>query len=152
VIAAALYPGESEAAEKRYDEADPNSIRGFIKKGGDTVQNIAETGEAVVTSVAKGFDPGVELGLDIAGIASKDTLESVQNYRDTDVRKGKRPLDVPSYKEKVDARLLQKQNTSSMGLETSEKDMSEVQPMGYAMEQDQSELLRKKVPEAQGFI
>ena len=94
----------------------------------------------------------MELGLDIAGIASKDTLESVQNYRDTDVRKGKRPLDVPSYKEKVDARLLQKQNTSSMGLETSEKDMSEVQPMGYAMEQDQSELLRKKVPEAQGFI
>ena len=152
VIAAALYPGESEAAEKRYDEADPNSIRGFIKKGGDTVQNVAETGEALVTSVAKGFDPGVELGLDLANIASKDTLESVQNYRNTDVRKGKRQLDVPSYKEKVDARLLQKQNASSMGLETSEKDMSEVQPMGYAMEQDQSELLRKKVPEAQGFI
>ena len=152
VIAAALYPGESEAAEKRYDEADPNSIRGFIKKGGDTVQNVAETGEALVTSVAKGFDPGVELGLDLANIASKDTLESVQNYRNTDVRKGKRQLDVPSYKEKIDARLLQKQNASSMGLETSEKDMSEVQPMGYAMEQDQSELLRKKVPEAQGFI
>ena len=152
VIAAALYPGESEAAEKRYDEADPNSIRGFIKKGGDTVQNVAETGEALVTSVAKGFDPGVELGLDLGDIASKDTLESVQNYRNTDVRKGKRQLDVPSYKEKVDARLLQKQNASSMGLETSEKDMSEVQPMGYAMEQDQSELLRKKVPEAQGFI
>jgi len=152
VIAAALYPGESEAAEKRYDEADPNSIRGFIKKGGDTVQNVAETGEALVTSVAKGFDPGVELGLDLADIASKDTLESVQNYRNTDVRKGKRQLDVPSYKEKVDDRLLQKQNASSMGLETSEKDMSEVQPMGYAMEQDQSELLRKKVPEAQGFI
>ena len=152
VIAAALYPRESETAEKRYDEADPNSIRGFIKKGGDTVQNVAETGEALVTSVAKGFDPGVELGLDLANIASKDTLESVQNYRNTDVRKGKRQLDVPSYKEKVDARLLQKQNASSMGLETSEKDMSEVQPMGYAMEQDQSELLRKKVPEAQGFI
>jgi hypothetical protein len=152
IIAAALYPGESETAEKRYDEADPNSIRGFIKKGGDTVQNVAETGEALVTSVAKGFDPGVELGLDLANIASKDTLESVQNYRNTDVRKGKRQLDVPSYKEKVDARLLQKQNASSMGLETSEKDMSEVQPMGYAMEQDQSELLRKKVPEAQGFI
>jgi hypothetical protein len=152
IIAAALYPRESETAEKRYDEADPNSIRGFIKKGGDTVQNVAETGEALVTSVAKGFDPGVELGLDLANIASKDTLESVQNYRNTDVRKGKRQLDVPSYKEKVDARLLQKQNASSMGLETSEKDMSEVQPMGYAMEQDQSELLRKKVPEAQGFI
>tara|TARA_R100001369_G_scaffold82081_1_gene113595 strand:+ start:37 stop:2064 length:2028 start_codon:yes stop_codon:yes gene_type:complete len=152
VIAAALYPGESDAAEKRYEEADPNSIRGFIKKGGDTVQNIAETGEAVVTSVAKGFDPGVELGLDIAKIASEDTLESVQQYRDTDVRKGKRQLDVPSYKEKIDDRLIQKRNASSMGLETSEKDMSEVQPMGYAMEQDQSELLRKKVPEAQGFI
>ena len=152
VIATALYPGESDAAEKRYDEADPNSVRGFIKKGGDTIQNIAETGEAVVTSVAKGFDPGVELGLDLAGIASRDTLESVQQYRDTDVRKGKRQLDVPSYKEKVDARLLNKQNASSMGLESSEKDMSEVQPMGYAMKQDQSELLRKKVPEAQGFI
>ena len=152
VIAAALYPGESEAAEKRYDEADPNSIRGFIKKGGDTVQNIAETGEAVATSVAKGFDPGVELGLDLAGIASRDTLESVQQYRDTDVRKGKRPLDVPSYKEKVDARLLNKQNANSMGLETSLQDMGEVQPMNNAMDQDQSNLLRKKVPEQQGFI
>ena len=152
VIAAALYPGESEAAEKRYAEADPNSIRGFIKKGGDTIQNIAETGEAVATSVAKGFDPGVELGLDLAGIASRDTLESVQQYRDTDVRKGKRPLDVPSYKEKVDARLLNKQNANSMGLETSLQDMGEVQPMNNAMDQDQSNLLRKKVPEQQGFI
>jgi len=152
VIAAALYPGESDAAEKRYDEADPNSIRGFIKKGGDTVQNIAETGEAVVTSVAKGFDPGVELGLDLAGVASRDTLESVQQYRDTDVRKGKRPLNVPSYKEKVDARLLNKQNANSMGLETSLQDMGEVQPMNNAMDQDQSNLLRKKVPEQQGFI
>ena len=156
VLAAAFFAKESDAAEKRYDEADPNSIRGFINKAGGSkgniVRSIAETGEAVVTSVAKGFDPGVELGLDLAGIASKDTLESVQQYRDTDVRKGKRQLDVPSYKEKVDARLLNKQNASSMGLESSEKDMSEVQPMGYAMKQDQSELLRKKVPEAQGFI
>jgi len=151
-IAAALYPGESDAAEKRYAEADPNSVRGFIKKGGDTIQNIAETGEAVVTSVAKGFDPGVELGLDLARVASRDTLESVQQYRDTDVRKGKRPLDVPSYKEKVDARLLNKQNANSMGLETSLQDMGKVQPMNNAMDQDQSNLLRKKVPEQQGFI
>mgnify|MGYP003654261951 FL=1 len=94
----------------------------------------------------------MELGLDLAGVASRDTLESVQQYRDTDVRKGKRPLDVPSYKEKVDARLLNKQNANSMGLETSLQDMGEVQPMNNAMDQDQSNLLRKKVPEQQGFI
>ena len=156
VLAAAFFAKESDAAEKRYDEADPNSIRGFINKAGGSkgniVRSIAETGEAVVTSVAKGFDPGVELGLDLAGIASRDTLESVQQYRDTDVRKGKRPLNVPSYKEKVDARLLNKQNANSMGLETSLQDMGEVQPMNNAMDQDQSNLLRKKVPEQQGFI
>ena len=152
MIAAAVYPGESKAAEKRYDEADPNSIRGFIKKGGDTVQDVAETGEALVTSIAKGFDPGVELGLDLANIASKDTLESVQQYRDTDVRKGKRLTDVPSYKEKMDARLRDKQNINSMGLETSLQDMEKIQPMNTAMDQDQSNLLRKKVPEQQGFI
>ena len=39
-----------------------------------------------------------------------------------------------------------------MGLETSLQDMGEVQPMNNAMDQDQSNLLRKKVPEQQGFI
>ena len=156
VLAATFFPKESGAAEKRYAEADPNSIRGFINRAGgpkgNIVRSIAETGEALTTSIAKGFDPGVELGLDLAGVASRDTLESVQQYRDTDVRKGKRPLDVPSYKEKVDARLLNKQNANSMGLETSLQDMGEVQPMNNAMDQDQSNLLRKKVPEQQGFI
>ena len=52
----------------------------------------------------------------------------------------------------MDARLRDKQNINSMGLETSLQDMEKIQPMNTAMDQDQSNLLRKKVPEQQGFI
>ena len=81
----------------------------------------------------------------------RDDLRSVQNFNKLNVRP-KNEDGFVSLSDKLKARSLQKQNVNSMGLETSMQDMTEAQPMNNAMDQNQSNLLKKKVPEQQGFI
>lgn len=93
-------------------------------------------------------DEELKLGEDIQ---MRDDLRSVQNFNKLNVRP-KNEDGFVSLSDKLKARSLQKQNANSIGLETSMQDMTEAQPMNNAMDQNQSNLLKKKVPEQQGFI